>query len=319
MSADEARRVLVTQARREADGVVSLTLSDPDGRELPAWEPGAHVDLVLPSGAVRQYSLCGHADDRYSYTVAVLRETGGRGGSAEVHDTGLVGRELTIRGPRNHFRLVDAPGYVLLAGGIGITPILSMARRLAAGPAPWLLCYGGRSAASMAFTGELAALSRGRVEFYPEDEAGRLPLERILADLVPRTAVYVCGPPGLIAAVQDCAGKLFPEQDLHLERFTAAPDAQPRADGDAFEVELARTGEVLEVPGDRSILDVVRDARPDILSSCEEGFCGTCETKVLAGDPEHRDTILTEADRERGATMMICVGRSRSPRLVLDL
>jgi ferredoxin len=171
----------------------------------------------------------------------------------------------------------------------------------------------------MAFTSELAALGGDRVEFLPEDEAGRMPLERILAGLAPGTAVYVCGPPGLIAAVQDRAGTLFPEQDLYLERFTAAADTQARADGDAFEVELARTGEVLEVPGDRSILDVVREARPDILSSCEEGFCGTCETKVLAGNPEHHDTILTEADRERGATMMICVGRSRSPRLVLDL
>jgi ferredoxin-NADP reductase len=313
-AANGERRALVTQIRREADGVVSLRLEDPDGAALPEWEPGAHLDLRLPSGVVRQYSLCGDPADTSAYTVAVLREEAGRGGSAEIHDTALVGREVTIRGPRNRFPLVPAPAYCFVAGGIGITPILGMIRRLSAGDVPWTLHYGGRSLPSMAFRDVLAEWGAGRVEFLPEDETGRLPLDEILAAAPAGAAVYTCGPPGLIRAMEQRVGAA-----LHFERFTG--EAQPENDEDTetFEVELARSGDIVRVPPGESILDVVRAVRPEVMSSCEEGFCGTCETKVLAGVPEHRDTILTDADRERNATMMICVGRSRSPRLVLDL
>jgi ferredoxin-NADP reductase len=318
LGTEQERRVRVTQLRWEADGVLSLRLEDPDGLDLLPWEPGAHVDLRLPSGLVRQYSLCGHPDETGAYTVAVLREAAGRGGSAEIHDVALAGRELTIRGPRNRFPLVDAPEYLFVAGGIGITPILSMIREVAARDVPWTLHYGGRSLKSMAFREVLSEIGGDRVHFVPEDEAGRLRLDEILPGVRETTVIYTCGPAGLIAAIQERAGATGA---LHVERFSAPADdaAMPPVDTDVFEVELASNGQVLEVPPGRSILDAVRDVRPEVMSSCEEGFCGTCETKVLAGIPEHRDTILTAAERERGASMMICVGRSRSPRLVLDL
>ncbi|MDT7725434.1 MAG: hypothetical protein QOI21_2010 [Actinomycetota bacterium] len=324
------RRVLVTQVHHEADGVVSLRLADPDGATLPAWEPGAHLDLRLPSGTVRQYSLCGDPADTTAYTVAVLREEAGRGGSAEIHDSALVGRAVTIHGPRNRFPLVVAPGYCFVAGGIGITPILAMVRELAAGDVPWALHYGGRSLRSMAFRNELAQWGRsaaGRVEFWPEDETGTLPLDEILAAAPAGTAVYTCGPPGLIRAMEERVGVAIPRGALHFERFTGEVRPEPENPGDTenpgetvtFEVELAQSGDVLEVSPGESILDVVRAVRPEVMSSCEEGFCGTCETKVLSGVPEHRDSILTGADRDKNATMMICVGRSKTRRLVLDL
>jgi ferredoxin-NADP reductase len=323
-AASGERRVLVTQIRREADGVVSLRLADPDGAVLPAWEPGAHLDLRLPSGAVRQYSLCGDPADAAAYTVAVLREEAGRGGSAEIHDTALVGREVTIRGPRNRFPLVAAPAYCFVAGGIGITPILAMIRELAAGYVPWTLHYGGRSLRSMAFRDELAEWGRsgaGRVVFRPEAETGRLPLDEILAATTAGTAVYTCGPPGLIRAMEERVDVAIPAGALHFERFTGEvrPELENPCDTKTFEVELAQSGDVLEVPPGESILDVVRAVRPEVMSSCEEGFCGTCETKVLSGVPEHRDSILSDTDREKNCTMMICVGRSKTRRLVLDL
>jgi ferredoxin-NADP reductase len=313
--------LLVRQATWEAEDVLSLCLVDPNGVELPEWEPGAHLDVVLPSGLVRQYSLCGDPAERHSYTIAVLKEQAGRGGSREIHETPLVGRTLTARGPRNHFRLVDAPDYLFVAGGVGITPILAMVRQVSRSAANWRLVYGGRSRRSMAFTDELVRLGADRVELVPQDERGLLDVDAIVGAAGPPTAVYCCGPEGLIRAVeQRCAGV-----DLHVERFTggtatATPlvPADPQT-ADSFEVELRRTGRTLTVPADRSILDVVREVAPDVLWSCEEGYCGTCETKVLEGTPEHRDTLLTEREREESETMMICVGRSRSPRLVLDL
>jgi ferredoxin-NADP reductase len=320
----DLRQLLVKTVTWEADGVLSLRLVDPDGDELAAWEPGAHLDLVLPSGLVRQYSLCGRPDDRSAYTIAVLLETAGRGGSREVHETALVGKTVSARGPRNRFPLVDAQRYLFLAGGIGITPILSMAREVSARGADWRLAYGGRSRSSMAFVDELVELGHGRVDIVPHDERGILDLDALLVQAGPDTAVYCCGPEGLLAATeQRCRGG-GTRLSLHVERFGAAGAAQatqPAADSGAtaFEVELRRSGRVLTVPPDRSILDVVRDVVPETMSSCEEGFCGTCETRVLEGAPEHHDTILSDKERERGQTMMICVGRAKSSRLVLDM
>ncbi|WP_328914504.1 MULTISPECIES: PDR/VanB family oxidoreductase [unclassified Streptomyces] len=318
----DTRQLLVRQVRLEAVGVVSLTLADPDGGELPPWSPGAHIDLKLPSGTVRQYSLCGPPDDPYTYTVAVLREERGRGGSVEVHDSALVGRTLQVRGPRNHFALVDAPHYLFLAGGIGVTPILAMVRAVAAAGASWELYYGGRSRATMAFTAELTDLGAGRTHLAPQDEDGLLPVDDLVAAAPDRTAVYCCGPEGMVAAVtRACAGR---PQALHVERFGAPPGVPPATAGPAagaagFTVELRRSGLTLEVPPDRTLLDVVRDVAPDVGFSCEEGYCGSCETRVLAGVPEHHDTVLSDEERKRGDTMMICVGRSASELLALDL
>nr|WP_250548834.1 PDR/VanB family oxidoreductase [Pseudonocardia sp. H11422] len=310
------RTLLVQQASWEADGVLSLRLVDPDGAALPPWTPGAHVDLVLPSGLVRQYSLCGDPGDRSAYLVAVRREPAGRGGSAEVHATALVGATLGVRGPRNRFELVDAPRYLLLAGGIGITPLLPMLAELRRRGRPCELWYGGRDRASMPFVDQLRRLHPDGVHVVPQDEYGLLDVAGLTAAAAPGTAVYCCGPEGLLRAAEAACGGL----DLHVERFAAtAPPAEPAAVGGAFEVELCRSGVVAPVAPDQTVLDAVRAAGADVLSSCEEGFCGTCEVRVLDGEPEHHDAILSAAERERGETMMICVSRCRSPRLVLDL
>ncbi|MBW0102709.1 PDR/VanB family oxidoreductase [Pseudonocardia sp. KRD291] len=324
MSGDDTHQVLVTQARHEAEGVLSLRLRG-DG-PLPAWTAGAHVDLVLPSGLVRQYSLCGETDDP-EYTVAVLHDADGRGGSAEIHTSGLVGRRLLIRGPRNRFALEPAASYVFVAGGIGVTPLLAMVRHAVGEGTPWQLHLGGRRADTLAFTAELrrlAAASGGEVSLRSDDVDGSLPLADILAAAPAASAVYGCGPPGLLTALDEVAARTRPELPVRFERFAADPsggvDDTVSVTGDGgFEVELAGTGETVPVPVGVSILEAVRTVRPDVMSSCEEGFCGTCETKVLEGTPVHRDTILTERERARGTSMMICVGSCSTARLVLDL
>lgn len=302
-----------------ADNVVRLTLRSPDGRPLPAWEPGAHLDLVLDSGLIRQYSLCGDPRDSSVLQVAVLREEAGRGGSRYVHDSLIEGQRVHVRGPRNHFPLVEAKRYLFIAGGIGITPILPMIARVAATGGDWRLLYGGRTRSSMAFRDDLETRYPEHVEIHPQDERGLLDLPALLAggEEDAETAIYCCGPEGLLTAVErHCADR--PAGVLHVERF--APK-EGSADGPrtAFEVELARTGTVLAVPAGRSILDVVEESGVPVLSSCQEGTCGTCETPVLSGKPDHRDSLLTDEERDAGDTMMICVSRSCSPRLVLDL
>jgi ferredoxin-NADP reductase len=315
-----ARGLLVRAARREADGVLGLELVDPAGAELTAWRPGAHLDLHLPSGLVRQYSLCGDPQDLRTYRVAVLREVAGRGGSAEVHDTPLVGRVLTVGGPRNHFELVEATCYVFIAGGIGITPILPMIAAVAERGVKWRLHYGGRSRASMAFVEALSQQTGGELDLIPNDEFGHPDLATILPDDLPDgLAVYCCGPAPMIAAVEARCAAIRRSRCLHVEHFGRDPSVPLPSDGVAFEVELAETGLTLTVPGNRSILDVVREVLPDQPYSCQEGACGTCETDVLDGIPEHRDLILTPEERAANHTMMICVGRSCSPRLVLKL
>ncbi|MGH3587402.1 MAG: PDR/VanB family oxidoreductase [Pseudonocardia sp.] len=301
-------RLRVVVARREAESITSYEFAHPDGAELPAWEPGAHVDVHLPSGTVRQYSLCGDpAGDRWR--IAVLREPDGRGGSAWVHDSLHPGAEVRVRGPRNHFALVPAPRYLFVAGGIGITPILPMIVAAEAAGAGWELAYGGRSRSSMAFRDEL---TDPRVQLHPQDEAGLLDLDGLLADLPPDALVYCCGPEPLLAAVEERC----PPGRLHTERFAPKDRAGP---GAGFEVELARSGLTVSVPPDRSILDVAEEAGVGVLSSCSEGTCGTCETPVLHGEIDHRDSVLTAEEQAVGDCMMICVSRARCPRLVLDL
>jgi ferredoxin-NADP reductase len=318
--------LVVRSATWESEGVLGLVLADPDGAPLPAWTPGAHVDLVLPSGTVRSYSLCGEPSDRASYRIAVLREEGGRGGSAELHSTQLVGRRLPVRGPRNQFELVEAERYVFIAGGIGITPLLPMLRAVAAVGRSWTLHYLGRSRGSMAFLAQVAALTGGSVHLYPRDEVERPEIAAALAGVEAGTAVYCCGPDSLIRATE--AAGLGPDV-LHLERF-GRPTLTPRPvessveqleadpDGD-FQVELATTGGVLDVAPGESILEAVRKVRQGLSFSCSDGYCGTCETAVLKGLPDHRDTVLTTEEQAENGTMMICVSRSRTPLLVLDL
>ncbi|MBD0712156.1 MULTISPECIES: PDR/VanB family oxidoreductase [unclassified Streptomyces] len=315
---------------QEAEGVLGLLLADATGAELAPWEPGAHLEVTLPSGAVRHYSLCGDPADRSTYRLGVLREPAGRGGSEEIHTSVGAGTVLRVRGPFNRFPLVPAERYLFLAGGIGVTPLLPMVRALP--PGSWSLLYGGRSLASMAYREELAGLPG--VTLVPRDTAGLPDLDAVLGGLAPGTAVYCCGPEGLLRAVAERW-----RGPLHTERFGAAPSGAgaESSEGGAvssasgaessgagvgpggFEVELRRSGLTLRVEPGRSLLDVVREAVPGVAYSCEEGWCGTCETKVLAGVPEHHDEVLGEDERASGTTMMICVGRSRGPRLVLDV
>ncbi|MGW2046090.1 PDR/VanB family oxidoreductase [Streptomyces sp. NPDC001858] len=295
-----------------ADGVLALTLRHPLGEPLPAWEPGAHIDVVLGPGLERQYSLCGDPADRAAWRIAVLREPAGRGGSAQVHEQVRQGDKVRVRGPRNHFALRPAPGYRFVAGGIGITPVLPMLAAAEAAGAEWSLLYGGRSRASMAFTGELAGYG-DRVTVAPQDESGLLDLGSVLDTLPEGTLVYACGPGPLLDAVEERC----PAGALHVERFQAKE--QPAGQDGEFEVELAQSGHTLTVAPGVSVLDTVRAAGVEVLYSCTEGTCGTCETDVLEGEPEHRDSVLSPEEREAGETMMICVSRCRGKRLVLDL
>ncbi|MDQ8702588.1 PDR/VanB family oxidoreductase [Streptomyces sp. LHD-70] len=304
----------VDALERAAEGVLAVTLADPDGGRLAPWEPGAHVDLHLAPGLVRPYSLCSDPADPSRYRVGVLRVPDSRGGSARVHEVLRPGHTLPVSRPRNTFRLADAERYLLVAGGIGITPLLPMAHRLTALGRPWKMLYGGRSRASMAFLGELPA---DAVTVVPEDEAGRPDLASFLASW-PDAAAYACGPGGLLDAV-----RALHTGPVHTERFAPAggpPQDGPGAGGPAdFALRLERSGLDLVVPADRSVLETVRAAGVEADSSCELGICGACETKVLDGVPDHRDDLLTEAERASGGTMMICVSRCAGERLVLDL
>jgi ferredoxin-NADP reductase len=305
--------VVVRELRQEADGIVSAVLVDADGAELPAWQAGAHVDVLVGEAGVRQYSLSGDPLDRSHYRVAVLREPAGRGGSAWFHDTLRAGDQLTLRGPRNHFELDPAGEYVFVAGGIGITPILTMIRTVDSAGKPWRLLYGGRSAATMAFRDELAAYG-DRVQLFDESLVGPIPLASIVPG--PDTLVYACGPEGLLSACESLAAS-WPPGTLRLERFAAREIDD--SDDQPFEVRLARSGTTVRVPCGRSILQVLQGEGLSTMSSCEEGLCGTCEVDVLEGEVEHRDEVLSEEERVEGRTMMICVSRARGSSLTLDL
>ncbi|WUR78923.1 PDR/VanB family oxidoreductase [Streptomyces phaeochromogenes] len=298
-----------------AEGVLALTLRHPLGEELPAWEPGAHIDVVLGPGLERQYSLCGDPADRRSWRVAVLREPDGRGGSAHVHGQLEAGGKVRVRGPRNHFALQPSPRYRFVAGGIGITPILPMLAEAEASGAEWTLLYGGRTRNSMAFVEELSPYG-DKVRIAPQDEAGLLDLAAELGTPQPGTLVYCCGPGPLLDAVEERCAQ-WPKGSLHVERFQ--PKVQETGADTEFEVVLERSGRTLTVPADVSVLDTVRSAGVEVLFSCTEGTCGTCETDVLEGTPDHRDSVLTDEERETGETMLICVSRCRGKRLVLDL
>jgi len=298
---------LVVHKEVLAEGVVRLSLRHPEGAAVPSWEPGAHVDLVLRPDLVRQYSLCGDPADRSVLQVAVLREQDGRGGSRFVHDELADGDLVEIRGPRNNFALVDAPRYLFIAGGIGITPIVPMVAAADAAGADWRLVYGGRSRSSMGFRDELCAKYGDRVLICPQDETGLLDLDSLLDG---RAEVYCCGPEPLLAAVeQRCA-------TVHVERFSPK---EVTGEATGFEVELAQSGRTLTVPADSSILRALDEAGVPVMFSCEEGTCGTCETPVLDGVVDHRDSLLTAEEQAANDTMMICVSRCRGERLVLDL
>ena len=311
---DVERDLVVADRTVLADGVLALDLVSHNGRDLPAWTPGSHVDVVLRPGLERQYSLCGDAADRSRWRIAVLREADGGGGSTALHDDVAVGQRLRVRGPRNHFVFEVTPGtrYRFVAGGIGITPLRAMVAAADAAGADWHLDYAGRSRSTMAFADELAAAHPDRVRLHVADEGGRLDVAGLAPDA--GTALYACGPARLLDALEEVAGVGV----LHVERFEAKEFGEPRWPG-PFEVELALTGSTVTVQPGVSVLDAVAEAGVDVLSSCRVGTCGTCETPVLEGAVEHRDSVLSPGERAEDTVMMVCVSRAAGPRLVLDL
>ncbi|MFZ3599384.1 PDR/VanB family oxidoreductase [Streptomyces sp. BH104] len=309
--------LVVTRRTDEAHQVVSLEMQRPDGAPLPAWTPGAHVDLLMQPGLVRQYSLCSAPGDPHVWRVGVLRESEGRGGSHHIHDALFEGATVRVRGPRNNFPLVPAKRYLFIAGGIGITPIVPMLEEAERQGSDWQLLYGGRSLESMAFHEELLKRYPDRIRLHPQDEHGLLDLDAFLGAPYLDTTVYCCGPEGLLKAVEErCAA--WPAGALHLERFAAKEQTVPVLDA-AFEVELATSGLTVTVPPEKSVLESIEEAGIKVPTSCREGTCGTCETDVLEGIVDHRDSVLTSEEQAAHDTMMVCVSRATCPRLVLGL
>ncbi|MFW2514452.1 PDR/VanB family oxidoreductase [Demequina sp. SO4-13] len=307
---------MTVAARATSGDVVVLDLERSDGAALPPWTPGSHIDVIMPEGMVRQYSLCG-ADDAGSWRIAVLREEDGRGGSRWLADFAREGQSLQVVGPRNHFAFAPEGGPVLLlAAGIGVTPLASMAAAAARSGLDYRLHYSGSRRAAMALADELSAAHGDRCALHVSDEGTRLDLEGALAEASPGTVVYACGPTRYLEAVETAAAAHG--LPVRLEHFTPVELEEP-VRHDTFEVELAMSGITLEVPPDKSILAAVEEQGVLVLSSCTEGTCGTCETPVLAGEVDHRDSILTPAERERGDVMYVCVSRAACPRLTLDL
>nr|WP_198428077.1 PDR/VanB family oxidoreductase [Nocardia bovistercoris] len=306
------RTVVIDRIEPEAEGVVSLTLRDPAWAPLPSWRPGAHLDLFLPSGRQRQYSLDGDPADRARYRISVRRIDNGGGGSREVHDALRVGDRLRIRGPRNAFPFIRAESYVFVAGGIGITPILPMVVEAARSGVPWRLVYVGRSRASMPFLTTLDGLRGGELVIRPDDEHGPAEPADLLQRAPANTAVYVCGPPDLMDAAARRLRAIDPSAALYTERFSPPPVR----DGTEFDIRLHRTGRTVRVGARESALAAIRRELPGVAYSCQQGFCGTCRTRVVDGAVEHRDRSLSED--ERADSMLTCVSRARGD-LTLDL
>lgn len=315
VSADIAT-LRVTGKQLVAEDVLLVELASPAGVRLRDWAPGAHIDLTLPNGMTRQYSLCGDRWDPFTYRLGVLREQAGRGGSAYVHDELKVGDRVAVGGPRNNFALVPSETYLFVAGGIGITPLLPMARQAELLSADWRLLYGGRHRASMAFLDELAEFG-DRVQVVPHDELGLLDLRGFLGEPRSSVRIYACGPAPLLAAIESVCAP-WPPYALRTERFMGQ-SLGGRSPMAPFDVELARTGRTVTVSPEQTVLEAVSAVGVEVLSSCRQGICGTCETAVLSGEPDHRDALLNDADRQANDCMFICVSRARSDRLVLDL
>jgi vanillate O-demethylase ferredoxin subunit len=316
----ETLAAIVTAVTKEAETVKSYELVAAGGGDLPPFQAGAHVDLHLPNGMIRSYSLTNNQNERHRYLIAVHRDHAGRGGSHFVHDSLHVGESVTISAPRNNFPLrEDASHSVLIGGGIGITPLVAMATRLVELGQPFDLHYVARTRAHAAFLDRLEQLKGSSgvniSVLFDQETKTRLDIGKIVNTTAPEAHLYCCGPgPMLDTFKQACSGRHA--EFVHLEHFGAA---EPLVKDGGFEVELAQSGLCLTVHPGRSILDALLEAGIDVAFSCEEGVCGTCETAVLSGVPDHRDQYLSAEEREENKTMMICCSGSRSPRLVLDL
>lgn len=315
------RQVRVLRKSREAQAICSLELVSADQDPLQPFTAGSHIDVHLPNGLVRQYSLCNPPSEQGRYVMAVLRTADSRGGSLAVHDLIQPGDTLTISPPRNHFALVDGPHEsLLMAGGIGVTPILSMAEALHAADRRFELHYCARSRAQAAFVDRLEnGPYADRVRLHLDDgpASQRLDVEDVLTRSRDSSHLYLCGPQGFMDAILGAARRLgWDESRLHFEAFAARSSG---AESSAFDVKLARSGRVVHVPSNKTVVQALDAAGVWVPTACEQGVCGTCQTKVLAGDPDHRDQVLTPEERERGDCFLPCCSRSKSGLLVLDL
>lgn len=313
---------VVTHRQDEAEGICSFELAAADGSALPPFEAGAHIDVHLDSGLIRQYSLCPRPDQNGRYLIGVLRELASRGGSAAMHAL-QPGQRLRISAPRNHFPLVEnARRHLLFAGGIGITPVLAMAEHLAVSGQDFVLHYSARSAARMAFAQRIRSGPVGTRAVFHFDDGGvqqRLDLDLALGAPQDGNHVYVCGPAGFMDWVLAGArARGWPEAQLHKEYFSA-PDQPVGATDDAFEVQIGHGGAIHAVPAGRSVVQVLAEHGIEIQVSCEQGVCGTCLTRVLDGTPDHRDVYLTDQEKAANDYFTPCCSRARSGRLVLDL
>lgn len=311
-----ARRVKVAAIEDAGTDIKTFDLVAADGRPLSSFEAGAHIDVHIPSGPVRQYSICSDPRESGFYRIAVKRERAGRGGSIGMHEALEKGSIIGIGTPKNHFPVAaSARRHIFVAGGIGITPIMAMIRHVSAQGGDWELHYCARSKAHAAFFDDLKTLAPARVfEYFSETPL--LNVVELTATHNEGEHIYCCGPEPLMQAVKD-ATRHWPDDHAHFEWFSNAhANEGPNL---PFEVELKRSGKTLTVPAGRSILEVLRESGVIVASSCEDGVCGTCETVVLEGEPDHRDTLLTEKERAESKTMMICVSRAKGDRLVLDV
>jgi vanillate O-demethylase ferredoxin subunit len=311
--------VQVADVQAEARDVMTLELRAPGGGPLPPFEPGAHLDLHLPNGLVRQYSLTNDWRERDRYVIGVGRAADSRGGSSFIHGNVRTGAQLTVSAPRNNFALEPAAErFLFIAGGIGITPIMAMIRWCIANAKAWRLIYAARSRQRAAFYEELCALARSSAQFHFDDERGQvLDVAQAIAELSDGERIYCCGPAPLMDSVRALTEHL-PAGTVRFEWFTTPDNDEPQ-DSSSFTVKLERSGVEFEIPEHKSILEVLEDHGFEIPFSCREGLCGTCVTNVCSGEPDHRDYVLSDEERASGKMMTICCSRSKSPVLSLDL
>jgi len=321
MNASELH-VRVARKTTEAVGIAGFELVSEDGRPLPAFSAGSHIDVQVPGGLTRQYSLCNDPGESHRYMIGVLRDAGSRGGSEAMHERVAEGDLLRISAPRNHFPLAHGAAHsILLAGGIGVTPILCMAERLAVTGAPFDMHYCVRSPDRAAFRARIERSSfASQVAFHFDDgdEGQKLQLGTVLVGLRPGVHLYVCGPKGFMDWVLGTARAAgWPEDQLHYE-FFGAEIAKSDSD-ERFEVKLASSGRIVVVPKDQTVVEALAAAGVEVATSCEQGVCGTCLTRVLEGEPDHKDMYLTPEEQALNDQFTPCCSRSRSPMLVLDL
>jgi vanillate O-demethylase ferredoxin subunit len=325
MAQQDTLRVRVARVVRETGEINSYELVPADGGELPAWDAGSHLDVALPSGQVRPYSLCNDPAERHRYVIAVKREDGGRGGSLAMHQQVREGTVLAVSLPRNAFRLQPGEGpVVLVAGGIGLTPLLAMAHTLKREGRPFTLHVCTRTPEATAFHALLASpewAPHVRLHHTGGEPGRRADLRALLAGRPDGAHLYCCGSTGLMRAVREAALEGgWPEAAVHFESFSAEPLVAPVGGADdTFEVVVQSTGQVLPVPAGTSLLNALSAAGVMVPSSCESGVCGTCQTNVLEGEADHRDSFLTDEEKQGGKCMLVCVSRARSRRLTLDL